>query len=191
MAVSPITSTGAPSGDARFRSCSPRSWPVSLTGIAAWYLSLTPSTPLAVTRFPFILPEGQTFSAAGSPSLDCHVAGWRAAGVCGRARAAVSPIDVPNWTSKAIQGTEGYQSVTDPVFSPDGRSVAFFALRRSDAQDELPVTGGAAVTICPADTPFGISWGPDGIVFGQGRKGIMRVSAEWRHTGRDRARQGR
>ena len=33
------------------------------------------------------------------------------------------------------------------------------------------------MTICPADAPFGMSWGVDGIVFGQGSKGvIMRVS---------------
>ena len=43
---------------------------------------------------------------------------------------------------------------------------------------ELPITGGAAVTLCPADNPFGVTWGPDGIVFGQGSKGIMRVSPD-------------
>jgi serine/threonine-protein kinase len=41
----------------------------------------------------------------------------------------------------------------------------------------LPVSGGAPVTICPAVGVFGMSWGADGIVFGQGRNGIMRVSA--------------
>src|SRR5206468_2702907 len=39
------------------------------------------------------------------------------------------------------------------------------------------VTGDTVTTICQADTPTGISWGPDGIVFGQGGKGILRVSA--------------
>ena len=33
------------------------------------------------------------------------------------------------------------------------------------------------MTICRAEAPFGISWTTDGIVFGQGRQGIMRVSA--------------
>jgi dipeptidyl aminopeptidase/acylaminoacyl peptidase len=32
------------------------------------------------------------------------------------------------------------------------------------------------MTLCTADTVAGISWGPDGIVFGQGIKGIMRIS---------------
>ncbi len=74
-----------------------------------------------------------------------------------------------------IQGTEGYQLVTNPVFSPDGRSVAFYAAADQTIKT-IPVTGGAAQTVCPADAPYGMSWGPDGIVFGQGSKGIMRVS---------------
>jgi hypothetical protein len=55
------------------------------------------------------------------------------------------------------------------------RWVAFFALADQTLKT-IPVAGGAAVTICAADNPFGASWGPDGIVFGQGSKGILRVS---------------
>jgi Tol biopolymer transport system component len=144
-----------------------------LAGVAAWYLK--PSPPIAVTRFPFTLPEGQAFAnvaglahliamspdgaqmvyAASPPRLYLRL---------------MSQLDV-----KAIPGTEGYEVVTEPVFSPDGRSIAFFALP-DQALKRIPVTGGAAVTICAADNPTGISWGPDGIVFGQGPKGILRVS---------------
>src|SRR5262249_32028943 len=38
------------------------------------------------------------------------------------------------------------------------------------------VSDGAAITLCPASAPFGMSWGSDGIVFGQGAGGILRVS---------------
>ena len=38
--------------------------------------------------------------------------------------------------------------------------------------------GGAAVTICQADTTWGIDWQGNEILFGQGPKGIMRVSAD-------------
>jgi Tol biopolymer transport system component len=67
--------------------------------------------------------------------------------------------------------------VSDPVFSPDGRSILFYASEDHTIK-RIAVTGGPSVTICRADAPYGISWGPDGIVFGQGTKGIMRVSAD-------------
>jgi serine/threonine-protein kinase len=59
------------------------------------------------------------------------------------------------------------------VFSPDGKSLAFFSVQ---SIKKIPITGGPAVTLCPADPPFGISWGADGIVFSQTQKGILRVS---------------
>ena len=66
--------------------------------------------------------------------------------------------------------------VTSPVFSPDSQSVAFWS-SADQTLKKVVVGGGAAVTICRADQPFGVSWGTDGIVFGQPDKGIMRVSA--------------
>jgi WD40 repeat protein len=39
------------------------------------------------------------------------------------------------------------------------------------------VTGGAPVTLCAITFPSGISWGNDGILFGEPGKGVMRVSA--------------
>jgi serine/threonine-protein kinase len=62
------------------------------------------------------------------------------------------------------------------VFSPDSRSIAFYA-QSDHTFKKIAVSGGAAVTICQADTPTGVSWNTDGIAFGQGSKGIMRVSA--------------
>jgi len=148
----------------------------ALAGTAAWYLSLRPSTPLAVTRFPFTLPAGQIFTTLGS---NRHMVALSPDGAqmvyTGNTRLylrSMSELDV-----KAIQGTEGYRNVTEPVFSPDGRSIAFYAIADQTLK-RIVVTGGGAVTICPADNPYGISWGPDGIVFGQGRKGIMRVSPD-------------
>jgi serine/threonine-protein kinase len=64
-----------------------------------------------------------------------------------------------------------------PVFSPDGQSLAFYSTV-DFAVRKIAVSGGAAVTICPADAPLlGMTWDASGIVFGQGSKGIMRVSA--------------
>jgi Periplasmic component of the Tol biopolymer transport system len=74
-----------------------------------------------------------------------------------------------------IQGTEGFARVTEPVFSPDGQSIAFYT---DGALKRIAVTGGAAVTIVRPTAPYGISWGEDGIVFGQGGTGILRVSPD-------------
>ena len=70
------------------------------------------------------------------------------------------------------------QGVSSPVFSPDGRSVAFWSGPDSACLRELPSAEGAAVTICPANGPPIMSWGADGIVFMVGSKDIMRVSAQ-------------
>jgi Tol biopolymer transport system component len=145
----------------------------ALAGVAAWYLK--PMAPLAVTRFPFTLPEGQAFSNVASIAhlFALSPDGSQIVYVASPNRLylrSLSQLDV-----KAIQGTEGYEALAEPAFSPDGQSVAFFALP-DRALKRIPVTGGAAVTVCPMDNPSGISWGPDAIVFGQGPKGILSVS---------------
>jgi len=76
--------------------------------------------------------------------------------------------------------------VENPVFSPDGRWVAFYSAE-SQALRKIAVSGGPAVTLCAVlpPVPDGISWTPSGILFGQagtGRRseprGIMRVPVE-------------
>src|SRR5262249_44616962 len=75
-----------------------------------------------------------------------------------------------------IPGTEGGQGVLNPVFSPDGRSIAFWSAE-DRAIKRMAINGGAAVTVCAAERPLGIAWDARGILFGQGPKGIMRVGA--------------
>src|SRR5262249_20784386 len=93
----------------------------------------------------------------------------------------VTPEGVYVWSlaepqPRRIQGVQVTSGEgTNPVFSPDGRTIAY----RSGVDQTLKtisVSGGAPVTICPADTPYGVSWGPEGILFGQSGKGILRVS---------------
>src|SRR5207248_2547516 len=80
--------------------------------------------------------------------------------------------------SRLIQGTQDKQGVLNPVFSPDGQSLAFFSLA-DKALKRIAVTGGVAVAIGAVDTPFGMSWGAnDEILVGQGPKGIVRISAK-------------
>jgi Tol biopolymer transport system component len=144
----------------------------ALAAFAAWQLK--PAPLRGVTRFALTLPDGQVFSRGiGRHSIALSRDGMLLAysGVpVGLYLRAMSQLEATR-----IQGTEGFARVTEPVFSPDGQSIAFYTDR---ALKRIAVTGGAAVTIAPADAPYGISWGEDGIVFGQGGKGILRVSPD-------------
>ena len=89
-------------------------------------------------------------------------------------------------TPRPIPGTEG--GPENPVFSPDGQFIAFFTrtAQGGSTPGGLPqglikrvrLTGGTPVTLCETAYPLGMSWGVDGLVFGQAAKGVMRVSAD-------------
>ena len=75
--------------------------------------------------------------------------------------------------ARLFPGTE-VRGLTNPFFSTDGESVGFF---ENGQLKRIGISGGAAVVICGATNPFGVSWGTDNmILFGQ-PEGIMRVSA--------------
>jgi eukaryotic-like serine/threonine-protein kinase len=76
-------------------------------------------------------------------------------------------------TSEPLPGTEGGLY---PFWSPDGRSIGFFA---SNALKRLELGGGAAQALAPVIVGRGGSWSADGvIVFGASRtSGLMRVSS--------------
>ena len=146
---------------------------LGLAGAIMWSVS-RPGPSLPVTRFALTLPAGQLLNGnGGGHSLALSPDGTHLAYLATRLYLrSMSELDV-----KAMPGTERYQGVREPVFSPDGASIAFYALGDQTLK-RATVTGDTVTTICQADSPTGMSWGPDGIVFGQGRKGIMRVSAD-------------
>jgi serine/threonine-protein kinase len=143
---------------------------------AAWYFTRQ-SAPAAspITRFVLPLPDGQAFVAATPRSVIALSPDGTRLVYAANTSLYLRPLS--GFDAQPIQGTAHEQSVTDPVFSPDGASVLFYASENASIA-RVPVSGGRVVTICKADPLFGISWGPDGIVFGQGRKGIMRVAAD-------------
>lgn len=79
--------------------------------------------------------------------------------------------------SQVIRGTEGLGNLGEPVFSPDSQSIVFHASADGTLKT-VPVTGGVAVTLCPAAFPYGISWGTEGILCVEPGKGILRVAAQ-------------
>jgi hypothetical protein len=63
-----------------------------------------------------------------------------------------------------IPGTEGLFNLTEPAFSPDGQQIAFHS-GGDRTLKRVPVTGGAAVTICSAFAPVSVTWSREGILF--------------------------
>src|SRR5262249_10611180 len=66
-----------------------------------------------------------------------------------------------------------------PVFSPDGRTIAYWTSAAQTDQGTLKkigTSGGAAVALATIGLPFGLSWDDTGILAGQ-RKGVVRLPA--------------
>ena len=111
---------------------------VSLGGTLAWALRTSPA-PLP-TRFAHVLPAGQTLNGsrgahivAVSPDGSLMVYSGAPHGLFKRA---MSDLE-----AKVIPGTEGFE-VTEPAFSPDGRSIAFFTIGER-AIERININGGA------------------------------------------------
>jgi len=132
--------------------------------------ALRPPAPVPwVTRFSVALGSGQVFTNTGRHSLAISPDGTKIVYVANQ-RLMLRLIG--DLEPRLLAGTQG-GVVNSPVFSPDGLSVAFFA---DSLIKKVGVNGGNPSTLCPATNPFGMSWGPDGIVFAQNPGGIMRVS---------------
>ena len=142
-----------------------------VVGLAAWSLWPTSNAPRSVTRFDYVLPEGQQFRAAAmirplmtfSPD-GRHFVYNTNEGLYLRA--------MGDLETRLIPGTE--EALANPFFSPAGDSVGYWQegeLRR------IAISGGAPVVICAATNPIGATWGPDGTIFFGQPEGIMRVPA--------------
>ena len=135
-------------------------------GAVAW--ALWPPTPI-MTRFAVLLPEGQQFTRAGRHVLALSPDGTQLVYVANQQLYLRSMHEL---TSAPIKGTEA-SDPSEPIFSPDGQSVAFFS---GNALKKVPVSGGTPLTLAPAQNPFGGSWTGDRILLGQAA-GIVEIPA--------------
>jgi Tol biopolymer transport system component len=141
-----------------------------IVGLAVWQFR-APGLP-QVMRFEYYLPEGLQLSTSGTPL-------------------AVSPDgkqfvysttqglylrSVEELTAKLVAGTEG--NTQQPFFSPDGKSIGYFAVNDRQLK-KIGISGGAPVTLCSVMQPLGAWWNADDtIIYGQYPVSpIMRVSA--------------
>ena len=150
---------------------------VALAAAAAlWWrpASTSPGEPL--TRFTVNLPIEQPLAFADVPILalspDGHTLAFAAiASESGQSMIHLRALDQTEpWT---VPGTEGGNS---PFFSPDGRSIAFFADGRLK---KVPVGGGTPLALADAPTWRGGVWAEDGSIFysPEYTSGLWRVAA--------------
>jgi Tol biopolymer transport system component len=142
--------------------------------LAAWaWLTPSPAIPTGPARFEIVGAEGDTvispWSLAISP--DGRRVAW--VGVDGAHRA-IYLREIASLETQRLPDSDGARG---PVFSPDGRSIAFYAggkLRRIDLGDRR------AIDLCDSNDGAGITWSRDGtIVFNDGWiSALSRVSAE-------------
>jgi serine/threonine-protein kinase len=150
-----------------------------ITAAVAWTLWPAPSPPAIVGRYVFPLGEGQSFSGTGRQAVAISPDGTRMVYVANqrlylRSMSELEARPIPGAEAEADQG------ITNPVFSPDGQTIAFYAgstAQQGGSLKRIAVAGGVPVTLGEARNPYGLSWIDDEILVGQGPNGIMRLSA--------------
>jgi serine/threonine-protein kinase len=79
-----------------------------------------------------------------------------------------------DFESRLVSGLDPVTGAVNPVFSPDGQSLAFWA---DSAIKRIATSGGTASTVCETiPAPMDIEWTADGILFTQPSVGVLRVS---------------
>jgi eukaryotic-like serine/threonine-protein kinase len=134
---------------------------LAIGAILFHYISRPASPPSARMRWIISPPEGTSFLATGDAPAPVSMSpdGRRiafVAGESGKVQLYIQSLDTLKAT--ALTGTEG---ASWPFWSPDSRSVGFFAhgqLERVDAD------GGTPIDLCEARVPRGGSWGTGGII---------------------------
>jgi serine/threonine protein kinase len=140
---------------------------IAIAAIVLW--SVRPPQNAAITRFAFLLPEGNFFTTTTRQAFAISPEG---ANIVYAANGQLYVRPMAEMEAHPISGTN--ETATNPFFSPDGRWVGFYVQNHIK---KVAVTGGAAVPICDIDTPYGISWSANDEIFvGQGPKGILKVT---------------
>ena len=153
-----------------------------LAGAGAWWFkpAAASETPV-VTRFPFLLPEGQYLFNTGRHVIAISPDGTNLAYVANR-RLYLRHMN--QLDAEPVRGTDDGPP-TEPVFSPDGLSLVFFVPVSGAGGDSQPysvrkvaLTGGTAVTLGQTTaSPFGVSWRTGLIAFGQNSGGVCAIQA--------------
>jgi len=165
---------------ARSRSPMRFAWPFALgfvlaaaLGLGAWWRTRPDSPAASVSRFSMSLPEGLDFTNSGRQVITISPDGTEFVYVANRRLYRRMMSDL---LAQPIPGIDGSETVRQPMYSPDGRSIIYFG---GDVLKRIAITGGAPVPLGTFPGAMGMSWGPDGIVFGNNEtqaRGVLRLS---------------
>jgi Tol biopolymer transport system component len=121
---------------------------------AAWFAK--PSTPSPTLRLSIALPPGEQVTTVPAISADGRTIAYAAGRTRETSRLYLRAID-----SFAARPVDASLGAVHPFFSPEGRSVAFFA---SGKLWRALVAGGAPTSIAPAPRTWGGTWAADGTI---------------------------
>jgi serine/threonine-protein kinase len=141
----------------------------AIVAVGAWRLWPAMPSP-AVSRFLVPLDQGQRLTSGGrrafTLSPDGRILVFAANGRLFLRR--LSEFD-----ARPIAGLSDTDSPMNPVFSPDGRLIAYWSADRHFKQ--VPVEGGSPSTFGNVvESPLGTSWSEQGFLYGQAN-GIWRI----------------
>ena len=145
-----------------------------LAGIITWtYFRRQPmeAGPIESMRFPIVMPEKAVIFGPPTISPDGRYVVFRLNTGDGKELLWLRPLG--SFEARPLAGTDG---ALQPFWSPDSRSVGFFA---NGKLKRIGVSGGSAQTICDAPSNHSGAWGNDGtILFSRAvASGLYRVSA--------------
>jgi Tol biopolymer transport system component len=152
-----------------------------LVGFGAWALRPATTAPV-VARFSTTLPDGLAFGGTSRQTLAISPDGAWLTYIADRRLYLRSLGEFDAHEVPGINPTS--LGLVQPIFSPDGQSIAYFSFGEVGSNigasllKRIPIRGGAATTLATIENPpFGASWGPNGILIGQGRAGVFHVPA--------------
>lgn len=130
-----------------------------LTLAVTWvYITRQPKAETRAIKL-LMLPPEKTFLMAGQPPLispDGKTLAFVAMDDSGRSLLFVRPLD-----SLAARPVEGSDGASLPFWSPDSRSLGFFA---TGNLKRIELTGGPPTTLAKAPNPRGGAWSKDGVI---------------------------
>jgi serine/threonine-protein kinase len=143
-----------------------------VAGVAVWTLKpAAADSGTAVVRFSHTLGSGDTFSGVTRQLLDIAPDGtelvYSANGQLYRRR-------IDDVESVPIAGTNLGEGAYQPVYSPDGRWIAFYSPVDGTLKRVSP-NGGSLSTLTQTTNPTGMSWGAAGLVFARANRGSQGI----------------